>query len=29
MIALLLLNLVIKDVPLRHGPVQTSEPQAH
>jgi MFS family permease len=29
MVALLLLNLLIKDVPLRHGPVASSEPPSH
>ena len=29
MAALLIMNLLIKDVPLRHGPVSTSEPPAH
>jgi len=29
MVALFLLNLMMKDVPLRHGPVSSSEPPAH
>jgi EmrB/QacA subfamily drug resistance transporter len=29
MVALLLFNLLMKDVPLRHGPVSSSEPPAH
>jgi EmrB/QacA subfamily drug resistance transporter len=29
MVALLLLNLLMKDVPLRHGPATSSEPPAH
>src|SRR5215813_1237344 len=29
MVALLAMNLLIKDVPLRHGPVTSSEPAAH
>jgi len=29
MAALLMMNLLIKDVPLRHGPVASSEPSAH
>ncbi len=29
MVALFILNLLIKDVPLRHGPVASSEPAAH
>ena len=29
MVALLVLNLLMKDVPLRHGPVASSEPPSH
>jgi EmrB/QacA subfamily drug resistance transporter len=29
MVAVFLMNLLIKDVPLRHGPVTSSEPPAH
>jgi EmrB/QacA subfamily drug resistance transporter len=29
MVALFVMNLLIKDVPLRHGPVTSSEPAAH
>ena len=29
MVALFILNLLIKDVPLRHGPVASSEPAGH
>src|SRR2546422_1816373 len=29
MVGLLILNLLIRDVPLRHGPVATSEPAGH
>jgi hypothetical protein len=29
MVGLLILNLFMKDVPLRHGPIATSEPPSH